>query len=183
MIYSILTLKLDNKEQSPFSHLPQQKFNSTKLEKLVFYDSFSYELLHETKIGIRVEGDIETNRLSVSIDRDIVNIVSHKGTTHTVLVFRLKEDFPNEEDEEKDEGEDGESLQRNPQRTRNKGRKRSQEHESENEWEENEAAERRTATRKRRKRENRNRRLRKRNQRKSKESSVSESEDTDEWTP
>ncbi|MPC56131.1 hypothetical protein E2C01_050084 [Portunus trituberculatus] len=76
------------------------KFNATMLEKLVFYDSFSYELLHQMDINMLVEGDIETNRLSVSIDRDVLNIVSHKGTQHTVLSFRLKECFSKDEDNE-----------------------------------------------------------------------------------
>lgn len=51
-------------------------------------------------INVLVEGDIETNRLSVSIDRDVLNIVSHKGSQHTVLSFRLKEYFSKEEDNE-----------------------------------------------------------------------------------
>ncbi|XP_069156253.1 uncharacterized protein [Procambarus clarkii] len=65
--------------------------NCTKLLKVTFYDSLSYDLLHEMNLSVKVDGDIETNRLSISMDRDILNIVSHKGSQHTILVYRLKE--------------------------------------------------------------------------------------------
>ncbi|XP_069955302.1 DDB1- and CUL4-associated factor 17 isoform X2 [Cherax quadricarinatus] len=75
--------------------------NCTKLLKVTFYDSLSYDLLHEMDLSVRVEGDIETNTFSVTMDRDILNIVSHKGSQHTVLVYRLKEVMGKEENETK----------------------------------------------------------------------------------
>ncbi|XP_042228911.1 DDB1- and CUL4-associated factor 17-like isoform X2 [Homarus americanus] len=75
--------------------------NCTKLLKVVFYDSLSYDLLHEMDICVKVDGDIETNRLSIHLDRDILNIVSNKGSQHTVLVYRLKEVIEEEENEMK----------------------------------------------------------------------------------
>lgn len=150
----------------------------------MFYDSFTYELLHQMEIGERVEGD-ENNRLSVSIDRDIVNIVSHKGTQHTVLVFRLKEDFPIEEeekDETEKESERGKSQgSRRNNKTTARPRKRSWAFESDDEWHSDDAPERRAARRKRRKRQA-NRQV-KRTERTMRESGTSESDEGDEWIP
>lgn len=66
----------------------------------MFYDSHTYRRLHVEPVDVWVDGDIETNRLSVSIDRDILNVVSHMGTVHTILSFRLKEVFGSPGDEE-----------------------------------------------------------------------------------
>ncbi|XP_071536269.1 uncharacterized protein [Panulirus ornatus] len=71
--------------------------NCTKLQKITFFDSLSYDLLHEMDIFVKVDGDIETNRLSVNMDRDILNIVSRKGSQQTILSFRLKEVMEEEE--------------------------------------------------------------------------------------
>lgn len=66
---------------------------------MTFYDSLSYDLLHEMDIFVKVDGDIETNRLSVNMDRDVINIVSRKGSQQTVLSYRLKEVMEEEESE------------------------------------------------------------------------------------
>ena len=155
---------------------PQDKLDSTKLEKLVFYDSFSYELLHQMDLGVQVEGDIETNRLSVSIDRDILNIVSHKGIRHTVLAFRLKEDFSMEEHTREDEELKG-VLQRSIHH--NLKTRTLPVFGKDDDGEGSESTRRKK--RKQRKSGGRNDRLRSKNSKR--QSSVSGSEDTDEWTP
>ncbi|KAK3872411.1 hypothetical protein Pcinc_022511 [Petrolisthes cinctipes] len=74
--------------------------NCTRLLRVLFYDSHTYQRLHIEPVDVWVDGDIETNRLSVSIDRDILNVVSHMGTVHTILSFRLQEVFDCPGDEE-----------------------------------------------------------------------------------
>lgn len=156
-----------------------EKLNSTLLEKLVFYDSFSYELLHQVDINVLVEGDIETNRLSVSIDRDVLNIVSHKGSTHTVLSFRLKECFSKDEDSEENLEKKGVLGKRSNHNF--KTRKIFPASNSDDDREERRTTRRRQAKRKQRIRSGEKR---KRNKRSSlRKSPVSESEDSSDWTP
>lgn len=130
-------------------------------------------------IGVWVEGDIETNRLSVSIDRDVLNIVSHKGTQHTVLAFRLKEDFSREDSEESEEAKG--ILRRSG--IHNLKRRTLPVFDSDEDTEGNETTRRRGTRRKRRKRGGSVERVRSKRRRSRKESSSSESVDTDEWTP
>lgn len=149
------------------------------LEKLVFYDSFSYELLHQVDINVLVEGDIETNRLSVSIDRDVLNIVSHKGSTHTVLSFRLKECFSKDEDSE--ENLEKKRVLGKHSNQNFKTRKIFPASNSDDDREERKTTRRRQAKRKQR---IKSREKRMRNKRSSlRKSPVSESEDSSDWTP
>ncbi|XP_047499032.1 DDB1- and CUL4-associated factor 17-like isoform X1 [Penaeus chinensis] len=69
----------------------------THLVKVTFYDSYSYEFLDELDVSATVDGDIETNRLSVHMDRDILNIVVYKGNQYTIFSYRLKEKMQTEE--------------------------------------------------------------------------------------
>lgn len=132
-------------------------------------------------IGVRVEGDIETNRLSVSIDRDVLNVVSHKGSTHTVLAFRLKEDFSREEEDSKESEEVTGILKGS--RIHSFKKRTLPVFDSDDDSEGNETTSRRETKRKRKKREGRGERVRSKRRRSRKESSASESEDTDEWIP
>ncbi|KAK7067286.1 hypothetical protein SK128_001766 [Halocaridina rubra] len=68
-----------------------REHNCTYLVKATFYDSLTFDYLYEMKIDKRIEGDIETHRLSINIDRDILNIVSQKGVSSIILSYRLKE--------------------------------------------------------------------------------------------
>ncbi|KAK8405457.1 hypothetical protein O3P69_001793 [Scylla paramamosain] len=155
------------------------KFNSTMLEKLVFYDSFSYELLHQMDINVLVEGDIETNRLSVSIDRDVLNIVSHKGSQHTVLSFRLKEYFSKDEDNE--ENVEGKGVLKKNSNHNFKTRKTLPVSDSDDGRGERRTIQRGQTKRKQRIRSGNNRMRSKR--RSLRKSPLSESEDSSDWTP
>ncbi|KAG0710736.1 DDB1- and CUL4-associated factor 17 [Chionoecetes opilio] len=158
-----------------------EKYNCITLEKVVFYDSFTYELLHQMDVGVRVEGDIWTNRLSVSIDRDVLNIVSHKGSQHTVLAFRLKENFSREDQD----SEDNEEVEGTSRRSSNRNFKRKRTlptYDSDYDGRGSGSRRRQGANKRARREPNRVNR-RKRNRRSLRESSESGTEDSDEWRP
>ncbi|XP_042889258.1 DDB1- and CUL4-associated factor 17-like [Penaeus japonicus] len=151
----------------------------THLVKVTFYDSYTYELLDELDISTTVDGDIETNRLSVHMDRDILNIVVYKGTQYTILSYRLKE----KEDTDESAADKPKGAKRIGERDFNNRRSVSY---GESDSDHNESGNVRRRPRERNRRERTQRRRRRRRQRRQAhgESSENESEDeSDEWVP
>ncbi|XP_068251092.1 DDB1- and CUL4-associated factor 17-like [Palaemon carinicauda] len=67
--------------------------NSSYIAKATFYDSVTYEFLHELIINEGIYGDIETSRLNVHFERDVLNIVTYEGSNSKIFSYRLHEIF------------------------------------------------------------------------------------------
>lgn len=148
----------------------------THLVKVTFYDSYSYEFLDELDISTTVDGDIETNRLSVHMDRDILNIVVYKGNQYTIFSYRLKEKI------ETDENAPNKLKVVKKIRERDVHNRRSVSYaESDSENSEGGNVRRRQRERNRRERTQGRRRRRRRAQGESSETEVEQ--DSDEWVP
>lgn len=72
--------------------------NSSYIAKATFYDSVTYEYLHELIINEGIYGDIETSRLNIHFERDVLNIVSYDSGNSKIFSYRLHEIFEESED-------------------------------------------------------------------------------------
>ncbi|CAL4060878.1 unnamed protein product, partial [Meganyctiphanes norvegica] len=67
--------------------------NCSIIKKVIMFNSNNYEVKSQVIINERVDGDIETNRTSLFLARDTLSIVIRNSSGHTLLMYRLVENF------------------------------------------------------------------------------------------